>query len=274
MKKKESKKTTEDNSIKERTLKAYIEHIGEDYCSVCASGSGQPAATIKTLRAEGYNFEERSEGQWAKTMFCKHCNEERSHYKLLSPEQTIEKKKRCTIYPSDKKRILKILGKKDAFTGASITSKTEIDHKEPFARLDKDIKIKDLTDEEISNHFQILTPQHNALKEKACKKCIKNGQRPPFMCINYWYEGNELYNDSCVGCGWHDGITWRAKLNNDLEKKNVLIKAYQKYNLFLEEQLSKAYTYANLHGYNCSESDILQGETLRENIREIFYKEI
>ncbi len=67
---------------------------------------------------------------------------------------------------------------------------------------------------------------------------------------------------------------WRAKLNNDLEKKNALIKAYQKYNLFLEEQLSNAYTYANLHGYNCSESDILQGETLRENIREIFYKEI
>lgn len=74
---------------------------------------------------------------------------------------------------------------------------------------------------------------------------------------------------------WKMGFcNWIAKLNNDLEKKNALIKAYQKYNLFLEEQLSNAYTYANLHGYNCSESDMLQGETLRENIREIFYKEI
>ena len=266
MKNKESKS--------DRLLKKCQEHIGEWVCIYCNSDSGQPAAISRVLREKGYLLEETQPGTYSKQMYCPHCGKKRSHIKLLSAEPANEKN-RNTMSKKDRERIISCLGKRDAYTGASIKSSTpEIDHKTPFSRLEKDIDISNISNDEIPNHFQILTRANNLLKEKACKKCIKNGQRSPHMGINYWYEGNETYNGTCIGCGWHDGINWRAKLNNDLEKKNALIKAYQKYNLFLEEQLTNAYTYANLHGYNCSESDILQGETLRENIREIFYKEI
>ena len=64
-----------------------------------------------------------------------------------------------------RERVLSIIGKKDAYTGASITSSTpEVDHKEPMSRLTKDIDIDKLTDEEIPNHFQTLTKQPSKSK--------------------------------------------------------------------------------------------------------------
>lgn len=213
-----SKKNIDKKTIKATGLKNYKENVGVWLCSTCATGSGQPAATMRALRQDGYEFESVSDGQWRKSMYCPCCGKNRSHYKLLSVEPTITEKHRCIITPEDRNRTSRLLGSKDAFTNATIQGRFEIDHKEPFARLEKDIDIKTLTDDEIANHFQILTPDHNKLKDKRCQQCKRNNIRPDFFGISYWYAGDENYEGTCVGCGWYDGVAWRAHLNEHLKK--------------------------------------------------------
>jgi hypothetical protein len=106
---------------------------------------------------------------------------------------------------------------RDAFTGGSITSTPEIDHKTPWSRLDSDISSSELSDIEIKNHFQLLTGEHNLLKDRACTNCIKSSIRPAFLEIHFWYSGNENYLGSCEGCGWYDGVLWRKKLNEKIK---------------------------------------------------------
>lgn len=139
---------------------------------------------------------------------------------MLSLEQG-EDKSRIGITPAQRKRVARILSEADAFTGASVKSSLEIDHKVPFDRLKEDsgdIDIDRLSDSEIANHFQILTRDHNLLKDRQCQSCIKTGVRPPCFGIKFWYEGDENYRGSCVGCGWYDGVEWRRCLNEKLSK--------------------------------------------------------
>ena len=106
----------------------------------------------------------------------------------------------------------------DAFSGASISSTPEIDHKIPWTRLDNDIDASTLSDREIKQHFQLLTREHNLLKDRMCGHCKNDNIRPPFFGIHFWYEGDEHYNDSCEGCGWHDGAKWKEELNKILQE--------------------------------------------------------
>ena len=200
-------------SITEKLLKAFQENVGEWTCGYCNSGSNQPAATFRELKKRGYVFEEVAANTWAKSMFCPVCNANRSHYKLISIEPRIDEKQRCVITPKQRNRVLTLLEERDAFSGAHITSTPEIDHKIPWSRLDNDIDISKLTDDEVKTHFQLLTREHNLLKDRACQHCIKNGERPPIFGISFWYEGDGVYRGSCVGCGWYDGYMWRKKLN-------------------------------------------------------------
>lgn len=204
-----------------KTLENYKANVGQWLCSTCASGSSQPARIIQNLRNDGYVFEETSTGRYAKSLVCEKCGEKHTHYKLLSVEPSADKKSRCVISPAQRKRVIALLGGRDAFTGAKITSKPEIDHKTPFARLKQDIDISSLTDEEVKEHFQLLTREHNLLKDRKCQQCIKNGKRPSFLCSNYWYVGNENYTGSCVGCGWHDGVKWHEEHNKEGIRENA-----------------------------------------------------
>lgn len=201
-------------------LLAYFKkNVGEWACSTCGSHSGQPAAVFRALKNEGWQFEEVSPQRWAKTMDCKVCGRKTTHYKLLSLKQGMDNS-RISITPKQKKRVISMIGEADAFTGASVKSSLEIDHKVPFARLKQDagdINIDDLTDEQIAEHFQILTRDHNLLKDRACQDCVKTNKRPPFLGIKFWYEGNDQYRGSCKGCGWFDGTKWRDKVNKQLE---------------------------------------------------------
>lgn len=198
---------------KQQLLSACQNRLNEWVCGYCNSNSTQPARITATLRSEGYVFEETKRG-YCKLIFCPHCGQKRTHYKLLSAEPINESKEVHTITPSQRKRVISILGKKDAFTNATITSSTpEIDHKEPMIRRQKDINIDELTDTQIKDTFQILTRQNNLLKDKSCKKCKSSGIRPPHMGIYYWYAGDENYKGTCVGCGWYDGVAWRENLN-------------------------------------------------------------
>lgn len=198
-------------------LDAFKENVGEWVCGLCNSKSNQPAATFREIKKMGYAFEEHSPGRWGKAMYCSTCHQNTSHYKLLKLEPEFVEKPRIPISPKDRKRILKLLAFKDAFTGATISSTPEIDHKVPWSRLEQDVDVARLSDHSIFNHFQLLTREHNLLKDRACTSCIRTNKRPPFMQIDFWYQGNEVYGGSCVGCGWYDGEKWRIEINKKLK---------------------------------------------------------
>lgn len=193
-------------------LKACQENIGEWTCSLHTTGSNQPAAIFREIKKRGYEFEEPKQGRWAIKTFCPICNQETTHYKLLKQEPTLTRHERLGIDANTRKRVLAIFKNRDAFTGASISSTAEIDHKIPWTRLVGDIDATKLTDEEIKEHFQLLTREHNLLKDRACGHCKATNQRPPFLNIPYWYAGDENYCGSCEGCGWYDAVKWRKEL--------------------------------------------------------------
>lgn len=201
---------------KDILLIAFKENLGDWVCGYCNSGSNQPAATFREIKKEGYRFEEPSPNRWGKEMHCANCNAKRTHYRLLSEDPEFNQKPRLYISGKQRRRILDLLGGKDAFTGASISSTPEIDHKVPWTRLDADLDTKLLSDTEVADHFQLLTREHNLLKDRACGLCKTFGVRPPFLGIFYWYEGVAEYKGSCVGCGWFDGNRWRDAVNSKL----------------------------------------------------------
>ena len=198
-------------------LKAFKEHFNEWVCAKHNANSNQSAAIFREVKNEGYKFEEVSPNRWGKMMYCPICKGETTHYKLLSKTPVYETHSRCTITKKDRERVIDLLGKRDAFSGATIASTPEIDHKVPWTRLNGDIDISTLSDSEIEKNFQLLTREHNLLKDRMCDYCKKNGIRPAFMEIDYWYLGDSKYVGSCEGCGWYDGKKWRESLNKKLK---------------------------------------------------------
>ena len=199
-------------------LKICKENVGKWICSLHTTGSNQPAAIFREVKKLGYEFEESTPGRWAHTMYCPICRQDTTHYKLLKLEPTLTKQTRLTIDAATRKRILELFENRDAFTGASITSTPEIDHKVPWTRLDEDVDATTLSNDEIAKHFQLLTREHNLLKDRACGYCKSQNIRPPFLEIPFWYEGDKNYKGSCVGCGWYDGVAWRDAVKNKLSK--------------------------------------------------------
>lgn len=199
-------------------LKECLSNLGDWTCSLHTTGSNQPAAIFREIKKRGYEFEEVSSNRWAITKFCPSCNQDTTHYKLLKSEPTLTKQVRLTIDKKSRERALSALEGRDAFTGSSISSTPEIDHKIPWTRLDEDIDIRTLSDEEIKENFQLLTREHNLLKDRMCGKCKETNIRPPFLGIKYWYEGDHNYCGSCIGCGWYDGIAWRNAVKKLIEK--------------------------------------------------------
>lgn len=191
-------------------------NVGKWICSLHTTGSNQPAAIFREVKKQGYEFEEPTPGRWAISQYCPVCKQFTSHYKLLSLEPTLTKQTRLGIDGKTRKRILNIFDNRDAFTGGSISSTAEIDHKVPWTRLENDIDATVLTEEQIKEHFQLLTREHNLLKDRACGYCKLHNKRPPFLEIPFWYEGDSVYRGSCVGCGWYDGKKWREELSKKI----------------------------------------------------------
>ena len=194
-------------------------NIGKWTCSLHTTGSNQPAAIFREVKKLGYEFEEATPNRGAKTMYCPICKQETTHYTLLNANPTLTKHERLVIDKKSRERTLNALGWRDAFTGAKITSTPEIDHKTPWTRLDGDLDIRSLTDDEIVENFQLLTREHNLLKDRMCSECKKSNIRPPFLGISYWYQGGKDYCGSCVGCGWYDGKKWRESINSFVQNK-------------------------------------------------------
>ncbi len=190
-------------------LSVMKEHVAEWCCATCASNSGQPAATFREAKKRGYKFEEVSPNRWGKEILCPVCGVMRTHYKLLSIEPEFAESKRYGITLAARKKIIELFQNRDAITGASISSVAEIDHKTPWTRREQDIDASKASDEEIFQYFQLLTREHNLLKDRMCAKCKKTNIRPPFLEIEYWNAGNENYVGTCEGCGWYDAKKWR-----------------------------------------------------------------
>lgn len=199
-------------------LAAFQEGVNTWICRMHNSGNAnQSAATFREIKKRGYSFEETAPKRWDKSMFCDTCQTKTTHSKLLELNPVFSSKPRITIPPTDRARILKIFNFKDAFTGGSISSTPEIDHKIPWSRLEQDINSYLMNESEIESNFQLLTGEHNLLKDRACTSCIKTNLRPPFLEIKFWYQGDHTYTGSCEGCGWYDGTLWRKKLNDKIQ---------------------------------------------------------
>lgn len=199
-------------------LLAFQKGLNQWVCRVHNSdGANQSAATFREIKKRGYKFEEVSPNRWDKNMFCPVCKNNTTHSRMLNLDPVFTEKPRISIRSTDRKRILQIFNCRDAFTGAGISSTPEIDHKIPWTRLDQDIDTTAMTESDIKVHFQLLTREHNLLKDRACGSCKSNNIRPPFLEIEFWYQGDEDYEGSCLGCGWYDGVTWRQKLNKKIQ---------------------------------------------------------
>ncbi len=194
-------------------------NVGQWCCGYCSSNSNQPAATFRELKKRGYIFDEHTPGRWGKEMYCPTCGTNRTHYRLLSAEIENKEKKRYGFTKAVSDRIKRLFDNRDAITGASISSVAEIDHKMPWTRLESDIDTSAISDDEIKSNFQLLTREHNLLKDRMCGRCKETGIRPPFLEIAFWYSGDEQYTGTCEGCGWYDARKWRQTVNDMIGKK-------------------------------------------------------
>lgn len=81
-----------------------------------------------------------------------------------------------------------------------------------------------MSDSELKNKFQLLTREHNLWKSRYCEHCNKTNERGTFIGINFFYEGDELWDNEiasdnergCVGCFWFNPENWRYNLNEFL----------------------------------------------------------
>ena len=212
----------------------YLEYNkGRSICIQCLQNDlninlGQSAGVIRDLRSKGYIFEEVKPHSWAKKEYCDKCGCNTIHYKYLG--LSLESNERIPITTTDKKRIIKLLSNVDAFTGQQV-SNPEVDHKTPHTVSKLTKKISDMSDDEIRSEFQILSRDHNLLKDRACSYCKKYGRRTPFFMGGQpsYYDGDSEYKNTCYGCGWYDGCAWRkASLEGTLKRDDKLFELSRK----------------------------------------------
>ena len=109
-----------------------------------------------------------------------------------------------------------------------LPNQLEVDHRFPQVRWTQDeIYAPHMSEERIHKKFQLLTREHNLWKSRYCERCKQTGERGTFIGINYFYEGDEIWEQNipdedeqgCLGCFWYDPETWRNSLNSELRKK-------------------------------------------------------
>lgn len=139
-----------------------------------------------------------------------------------------------TFTPQFKNRVIRLLKGVNAYEAKQTSPKSLIpDHKFSEIRWDDSTKAEnsmDMTDEEIIAKFQLLDNQRNQQKREVCRQCFQEGVRGTIYGINYFYEGDEFWDENipkvgkeaekgCEGCAWYDIEKWREKLNIELEIK-------------------------------------------------------
>lgn len=127
-----------------------------------------------------------------------------------------------------KARVIRLLKERNAFE-ARVTAKKALipDHKFSEVRWDDATKAEnslEMSDEEIIKKFQLLDNQRNQQKREICRRCFQEGIRGTIYGIDYFYKGDEKWDNKipnvgkeaekgCEGCPWYDIEEWRLHLN-------------------------------------------------------------
>lgn len=155
--------------------------------------------------------------------------EGRKTFHMLLPFPPVKSATYETIPLTVRKRIFKVHGGINAYTGELATLSCLPDHKFPEIRWDKDTPAsnENLTHEEMREKFQIVPENINQMKREMCRKCFQYNKRGMLNGIKFFYAGNENWDSSipkrgkkaesgCVGCFWYDMLAWRKALNQKL----------------------------------------------------------
>jgi len=210
------------NPSNEGTKRAKTFEILSDcewHCASCELPSSQPAKDIQQLRKKGFVFEGDG-NMWGEYQYCENCDSKTVHRRLKYPFPTKKRIDRKEMPTSFKTRVRKLYDNKDVFDGSTPSMTLEVDHRIPEVRWNEpeDFNFEEMTDEEIKKHFQVLSRKNNLLKSRKCESCVKTGKRPKFMGIDYYYKGDENYEEDvgCKGCGWYNPEKWRESLNEEI----------------------------------------------------------
>ena len=195
------------------------------HCSECELYGSQPAAYIRDFRDEGFEFVSNTGGRGEyDSRYCENCGEETTHRKLKHSFPSSKPITRQEMPESFKQRVRELYDHGDAFDLSTPGGTPEVDHRKPRIRWDEpeDFDYENMTDEEIREYFQILSGKNNLLKSRKCEKCVETGKRPPFFGIDFYYEGNENYEDhlGCEGCGWYNPHEWRTAVNEIVDQSD------------------------------------------------------
>jgi hypothetical protein len=216
------------NPYKDGTQKFRIFEVLKDlkwHCSECELPGSQPAKALQMMRQDGYDMEKNGVN-WEKRMLCEQCGRVTPHRRLISLKKKKESISRVSFKPKVRKNILLHYKGKDELLGYAPTGRSiEIDHRVPEVRWKE--SEKDLDDnpseDEIEKRYMLLVREHNLLKSRKCEKCNRTGKRQPLLDINFFYEGDENYDESigCIGCGWHNPKKWKEKLSKLAETEKL-----------------------------------------------------
>lgn len=195
---------------------------GKWHCGKHELPGTQPAKAIQIIRQHGFQIEN-------KTQYCSVCKDKTVHRRLVSTEPIKPSYARLQLPAKLRNRILTRYKNIEVITMRQmLPSQLEVDHRFPQVRWVKDeIYDPDMPGEEIQKKFQLLTREHNLWKSRYCEHCFKTNERGTFIGINYFYQGNEYWDENiasddeegCIGCFWYDPETWRNSLNIELKKK-------------------------------------------------------
>ena len=211
------------NPYKQGTQKHRIFEVLKDlnwHCSECELPGSQPAKALQMMRQDGYEMKKNG-ANWEKRQYCSNCQRVTPHRKLVTLDRKEGSISRVIFSKKIRKKIIEHYKNKDEILGYSPTGRViEIDHRVPEVRWNESEKElpEDLTDEEIEKRYMLLVREHNLLKSRKCERCKRTGKRQPLLEINFFYQGNEDYEDNlgCVGCGWHNPKKWKSELNKRL----------------------------------------------------------
>jgi hypothetical protein len=193
----------------------------EWHCSECELEGSQPASYIRNWRNRGFVFFKQEErNRYGKMKYCQNCTTETYHRKLKYPFPVNKKKIRTNLDEEFLDRVYSVYNGRDAIDDKKIPKKkAEVDHRKPFIRDDCNIDYENLTEEEIKEHFQILSRENNLSKSRKCEECLKEGKRPPSRDgIKFYYKGNDDYEREigCEGCFYYNPDKWREELSKKI----------------------------------------------------------
>ncbi len=124
---------------------------------------------------------------------------------------------RAKYSAAEEAKMKNVLGGKDAFDGSA--GFLEIDHRVPMDRQrGEEIGVDVNNPKAVSDAYMLLTRTHNTLKREKCLSCNNEGIRPPFLDIEFHFEGGDAYEEEvgCNGCGWAHTEQWKKSLNETL----------------------------------------------------------